>query len=106
MPLDLVLAGPLQDRPAGELGTVITDDGGRLARRFPAQTFSPLRATGYGEGWRGSGLGLLMVRAIALEHGGTGSFQRWLGLSIFILELPRWRALLDPEPNPSALSDG
>src|SRR6185436_14608081 len=31
VPLDLVLAGPLQDRPTGELGSVVADDASRFA---------------------------------------------------------------------------
>lgn len=84
----------------------VADAGTGLPVDFLPDAFRPFERPAMAKGRRGSGLGLSVVRAIALAHGGTASFQRRQGLSTFILDLPRWGTLRDPEPDPPALSDG
>lgn len=75
-----------EDRVAFE----VADDGPGLPDDFVPRAFGQFERAEASKERRGSGLGLSVVKAIAVAHGGDASYRRQDGQSTFILDLPRW----------------
>lgn len=68
----------------------VADDGPGLPAEFIPRAFGQFERAEVSKERRGFGLGLSVVKAIALAHGGEASYRRHDGRSTFILDLPRW----------------
>lgn len=68
----------------------VADDGPGLPDDFVPRAFGQFERAEVSKARRGSGLGLSVVKAIAIAHGGDACYRRLNGRSTFILDLPRW----------------
>lgn len=68
----------------------VADEGPGLPAEFIPRAFAQFERAEVSKERRGSGLGLSVVKAIALAHGGEASYRQHDGRSTFSLDLPRW----------------
>ena len=81
----------LTSKPPTQVSLQVLDRGAGIAEAAQAQIFEPFyRPAGYGEGQGGWGLGLSLVRQIALRHGGSVACRsRAGGGTVFEVLLPQ-----------------
>ncbi len=93
--------------PAQRVAIEVTDDGVGIHPEDQARLFEPFFTTRAEQG--GTGLGLSVVRAIALEHGGEVSFESELGLGTriaVILPTTSGAPAASPQSPPSPQGSG
>ena len=88
-PGDAIRLSVLHDEHAGSARLVVEDTGGGIMPADVDDVFERFRTGSAGGGSRGTGLGLALVRAVALGHGGDVRVRSALGAgSRFELTLP------------------
>ncbi|QAY78908.1 ATP-binding protein [Sphingosinicella sp. BN140058] len=68
----------------------VVDEGKGLPKDFIPIAFAQFARAEASNQRLGSGLGLSVVKAIAIAHGGDASYSQKNGRSTFMLDLPRW----------------
>jgi signal transduction histidine kinase len=86
----------------GAATVVVEDDGPGIGPELAHRVFDRF-VRGAGDGGRGSGLGLSIVRAVAESHGGTVTLERPDGGTgaRFVINIPRSLAAVDPPRTPA-----